>query len=311
MSVEIAVTTSHIRRLNVREDLSAVADLIEICFASTLDADGREYLRHLRWAARDAHYLSWLQNAAERLASPLYGYVWEESGRIVGNLSLIPIYRSGRITFLIANVAVHPDYRRRGIAHQLTERALEYVRQRGNHTVWLQVRVDNPAAYARTRRTTWHSHHPVVPILPAGVTIQKRQGRHWPCHSHWLAETYPAEVAWNLSFSLSRFSPNIMSTLVGWLRGERREHWVARNGARPLGFVSWEAVPSLSDILWVAVSPEQEERVIQPLLAHVQQSLAGRNRNLSINYPAGRAREAFFNAGFVDHQTLIWMEAIR
>ncbi len=141
------LTHSHIRKVNVRQDLLAVADLIEVCFSSTLDEDGRDYLRHLRWAARDFNYLSWLQGAAERIAAPLYGFVWEENGRIVGNLSLIPFVRRGHFVYLIANVAVHPDYRRNGIAHQLTQTALDYVRRRGVSSVWLQVRDDNPVAY--------------------------------------------------------------------------------------------------------------------------------------------------------------------
>ena len=65
-------------------------------------------------------------------------------GRIVGNLSLIPFVRRGHVVYLIANVAVHPDYRRRGIARQLTQTALDYLRQRGVSSAWLQVRDDNP-----------------------------------------------------------------------------------------------------------------------------------------------------------------------
>src|SRR5512140_1249571 len=114
----VPVSASRIRKVNVGQDLLAVADLIEVCFATTLDEDGREYLRHLRSAARDASYLTLLQRAAERIASPLMGFVWEENNRVVGNLSLIPINRRGQSTFLIANVAVHPDYRGRGIGRQ-------------------------------------------------------------------------------------------------------------------------------------------------------------------------------------------------
>ncbi|RPJ49686.1 MAG: GNAT family N-acetyltransferase, partial [Chloroflexi bacterium] len=118
------VISSYIRKVNIRQDLLAVADLIELCFANTLDEDGREYLRQLRWTARDMNYLSWLQGAAERISTPLYGFVWEENGQIIGNLSLIPLNRGGRLVYLIANVAVHPDHRRRGIGRLLTQEAL-------------------------------------------------------------------------------------------------------------------------------------------------------------------------------------------
>src|SRR5512142_2015235 len=231
-------TSSPIRKVNLRQDLLAVADLIEICFAKTLDDDGREYLRQLRWTARDMTYLAWLQGAAERLASPLYGFVWEENDRIIGNLSLIPLNRGGRLVYLIANVAVHPDYRQRGIGRMLTQEALDHLRQRGIETAWLQVRDDNPVAYHlylslgfvdRARRTTWQSSlaSPSTPrsLLnrfppdgqPYGVVIERRHRQNWEQQKAWLREVYPPEVRWNLPLSFSRLSPDPLKQLVRWL----------------------------------------------------------------------------------------------
>lgn len=42
----------HIRPLNVLRDLSAVADLIELCFSPTMDRDGQCYLSAMRRANR-------------------------------------------------------------------------------------------------------------------------------------------------------------------------------------------------------------------------------------------------------------------
>lgn len=42
----------HIRPLNVLRDLSAVADLIELCFSPTMDHDGQRYLSDMRRASR-------------------------------------------------------------------------------------------------------------------------------------------------------------------------------------------------------------------------------------------------------------------
>lgn len=310
-----------IRKVNVRQDLLAVADLIELCFASTLDEDGRDYLRHLRLAARDLNYLAWLQGAAERLAAPLYGFVWEEDGRIIGNLSLIPLNRRGRLVYLIANVAVHPDYRRRGIARHLTQTALDHLKQRGIDNAWLQVRDDNPAAYhlyrslgfvERARRTTWQiaSFAPINRVAPDEILVQRRGFQDWEQQLAWLREIYPPDVAWNLPLSFSRLSPSLLGQVLRWMRGEALEHWVARQGEVSVGFASWEPMSSSSDMIWLAAHPESEERVILALLIYARSALAGRGRSLSVNYPAGRAEIAFQRAGFSNHQTLVWMVAM-
>ena len=44
------------------------------------------------------------------------------------------------------NIAVHPDYRRRGIAEQLVVRLVEELKTRGNHSLMLEVRVSNEPA---------------------------------------------------------------------------------------------------------------------------------------------------------------------
>lgn len=320
MATVIEVKANPIRKVNVRQDLMAVADLIELCFATTLDEDGREYLRHLRGTARDLNYVSWMQSAAERLSSPLYGFVWEEAGRIVGNLSLIPLSRRGQLVYLIANVAVHPAYRRRGIGRQLTQTALDHLKRRGIENAWLQVRDDNPGAYhlyrslgfiERARRTTWQvtSFAPLNRPIPEGIQIQGRSIQDWELQATWLHEIYPPDVSWNLPISFSRLSPDILGYFMRWLRGEGIEHWVARQNDVPVSFASWEPMRGSSDMLWLATKPEYEDWAVLPLLIYVRSLLAGRGRILSVNYPAGRAEIAFQRAGFSNHQTLVWMMA--
>ena len=312
-------TTSHIRKVNVRRDLQEIADLIELCFAATLDDDGRDYLRHLRTAARDMAYLSWLQSAAERIATPLYGYVWEEDNRIIGNLSLVPMTRFGRITYLIANVAVHPQYRRRGIGRQLTQTAIDHLRRRGIESAWLQVRDDNPVAVhlyqslgfqERARRTTWQSSaSPAQTHLRAeGVTVHKRKLQDWGQQSALLQQIYPPEVAWNLPIKFSRLSPSPLNQVLRWLQNEPQQSWTARSGETPIGYLTWEPSRSSSDCLWLAAEPQHDEAAILSLLPHARRVLSRRGRPLSVNYPAGRGSEAFLRAGFAHHQTLIWME---
>lgn len=321
MSVPPPLTqVSHLRRLNVRQDLFAVADLIEICFASTLDADGREYLRSLRWAARDANYLSWLQGAADRLSAPLHGFVWEEQGRIVGNLSLIPMLRGSKIIYWIANVAVHPDFRRRGIARQLTMKAMEYLNEKGVKSVWLQVRDDNPAAFdlyrslgfiEKIRRTTWASipNQSVPRFESPGVTVRARHALEWSQHETWLKLVYPPDVAWNLSLRPANFHPGFWQRVWRWLVGKDQLNLAAWQSDKPVGFISWEPGRAHTDVLWLAVPPESEDEAVAPLLAEARQALRYRGKALQVNYFARHAADHFRRAGFHHYQTLIWMEA--
>lgn len=320
MTVTASTTETRIRPLNIRDDLLEVADLIEICFASTLDEEGRDFLRHLRAAARDARYLSWMQSAADRMLShaPLYGFVWDQDGRIVGNLNLFPIPRGGTVLYWIANVAVHPDYRRLGIARQLTRRALRFLRERGIHTAWLQVRDDNPVAYhlyqslgfiERYRRSTWQAdgRNPLPRPASSGITVRARQSTDWASQADWLRRLYPAEVGHSLSLNIPLLGPGLWSRLLRLLEGKEQEDWCASDGKTLLAAASWQPARGLIDPLWVASSGEREEEALAALLQQARQSLAFRSHPLQVNYPAGRADEAFRRAGFWLHQTLVWM----
>src|SRR5512133_2216748 len=177
----------NIRPVNVLRDLSAVADLIELCFSSTMDNDGQRYLSDMRRASRDDSFLSWASHMSETASLPMMGFVWEENGRIVGNASLIPFRDHGKRIYLIANVATHPDYRRRGIGHALTERSMKQARDKNASAIWLHVRDDNPGAIKLyqdlgfqeiARRTTWQANpNPRISYLETEIKIVPRQPR--------------------------------------------------------------------------------------------------------------------------------------
>ena len=297
----------------------AVADLIEICFASTMDADGQQYLRNMRQAAHDATFLHWATGMAERTAMPLSGYVWEENGQIVGNLSLIPLVKQGRRVYLVANVAVHPDYRRRGIARTLTETAIDHARQRLASSVWLQVRHDNSAALQlygnlgfieQARRATWQST-PDQLRKPGSrgsmAVITRRYSTDWEQHRAWLAAIYPPAVTWNLPLNINNFRPSFFADLFRFLSNTTIQHWAVRQDGRMLGLLTWEASRTATDSLWLATTQEFEDQAIESLLPNALLGLSP-FRPVSLNYPAGQAEEVLRAAGFQAHQVLIWME---
>lgn len=308
----------NIRRLDVHRDLNAIADLIELCFATHMDSDGREYLRQIRRAANDHDYLRWTDGPGERISLPLHGYVWEEDYRVVGNLSLIPFFWRARWLYMIANVAVHPDYRQRGIAKKLTQKALQHIRERNAQSAWLQVRNDNSVAYQlylslgfieRAWRTTWQSSPNTISLSEPqpGISIQARRNEDWPRQRAMLQEIYPDEVAWNLGFQATQFAPSIWRSFLRLIHGDSIEHWVVRSYRELIGAVTWEPGRYNMDTLWIATSTVWEDLAIQSLLPYIRRGMTNEHI-LSVNYPAGHAENAFKDAGFQKHNTLIWME---
>lgn len=309
---------THVRPFDPMRDLRPVADLVETCFANTMDHDGRRYLRQMRSAARSPN----LARLAERVSGmpgfPVAGFVWEEYGSVIGNLSLIPFKERRRRIYLIANVAVHPEHRRRGIARGLTVAALEHLRRAGAELPWLQVRDDNPAAIQlyqslgfeeRYRRTTWHSQagfeddNPPVP-----ARIHAATGRDWPLIEGWFKQAYPPELAWNLPFNLVAARTDWLGLLYRLLGGVFMRQWSLKQEGELVGAIFWQATASYANALWLSVDPAYEELAARALTYHVLTHY-GRQRALALEYPAGRAQEALAANGFQPHQTLIWMHA--
>lgn len=312
-----------LRPLDPQRDLSAVADLVEQCFADTLDAEGRRYIQHMRNAAHNSGYLKWALNYPDQVSMPMSGFVWEEDGRLVGNLSLIPFSSQGQRYYLIANVAVDARYRRRGIARALTLAALEHLHKQGAPSVWLHVREGNQPAFQlyrsigfveRARRTSWECGDTGWEMPPArsethygDIAIASRQSKHWAQQDQWLREVYPPEIAWQLPFTFAVFRPGAYGLIQRVLRGSPVKHWVALREDCLLGVLTWLPLSSSTENLWLATSRENEEETIAVLLPHVRTQFQ-KGRRLLLDYPAERAVQALRASGFHPKQTLIWME---
>jgi ribosomal protein S18 acetylase RimI-like enzyme len=308
---------AHLRPVDSHRDLAAVADVIEICFKDTLDPDGQNYLKRLRDAARFSYLSSWATSLAEDASVlPLSGYVWVEEGRVVGNLSLIPFNSLGKRCYLIANVAVLPEYRGRGIGTHLTARALEHVRDHRGASAWLQVRHDNRTAIhiyeslgfiERARRTTWVNTLPIPDNPGSRYRLGPRRSEHWSQQAAWLRRMYPAKFAWHLPINWRAIQPGWRSELYRFFSLIYPKHWSVMDGNTLYGVLSWMNRTGYSDYLLLAAPEQVDQAAIQALLVQARRSLTPRRR-LSLNTPAGFVDEAIENAGFTNQQTLIWME---
>ena len=320
LTKSIPVTkVERLRPFDPRRDFRPVADLVEVCFADTMDADGRRYLENLRKSADQPGFASWAAFAAEWSSAPLSGYVWEEDGRVVGNASVVPYFIKGRRFFMIANVAVHPDYRRRGIARRLTIRTIEHARQRGSTSVWLHVREENENAVKlyrslgfdeRACRTTWRSREtwtPPAPEEPPGLSIEVPRGRDWEILRGWLLQTYPPQLSWHMSFNIHVLHPGLWGMLVRSFTGNYVKEWAVRQGGQLVGGLTWQASQGYANTMWLAVPPEIDEGILRALLAHGLRHMPSQ-RPAVLDYPAHSCEQAFKEAGFSIQQTLLWME---
>jgi ribosomal protein S18 acetylase RimI-like enzyme len=323
----LSPASGRLRPFEASRDLNAVADLVEQCFADTLDKDGRRYIDQMHSAARNPRLLRLAAMVGNRAPLPLNGYVWEEGGRIVGNLSLIPFINQGQRLYLIANVAVEPHYRRRGIARALTRTAIEHARQRGGRGVWLHVREENDAAFRlyyslgfreRARRTTWESRATQrgASDLPqagladpgqAGTTrVNAPRASDWPLQRAWLSQAYPPEISWHLPFNLNALRLDLWGGLYRLMTGAAVVQWAALSNERLLGVMSWQLVQGRLDYLWLAADPLHVDQAVRALAPSVRRYFSN-HRSFVLDYPAGRAVEALQENGFQIHQTLIWM----
>jgi ribosomal protein S18 acetylase RimI-like enzyme len=308
----------HIRELDIRYDLEEVANLIEICFSSTMDEDGFSYLRQMRHSAAEARRMSWMTSLMEENPMPISGLVWIENHRIIGNLSLIPMEKDHQRIFLIANVAVLPDYRGRSISKKLTLAALQYLQDQKIGSAWLQVRDDNPAAInlyhetsfiEKARRVTWHAQSARIPFdLEEGYRITPTYPSDWETQYRMLLRTYHQEVIWNLPVTLTALKPSWKNQLNKILYGERIRSLAIRRADEFLGSISWETARTWADNCWVACDASNQDMVLRNLLPALLFT-SNSKRPQAVNYPAGQAEGAFVKAGFHKHVTLIWMEA--
>ena len=146
-SAQWSSADGHIRPFQLRRDLGNLATLIEAAFGSELQ-DARSRIVH---DMRQMTLMGPLWLAAGSAVAPIAGFVWIEGGQLVGNVSYSR--EAGDIAACsISNVAVMPQFRRRGIASRLLDTTLDHLRREGCRRVFLEVRADNEAARSLYRR---------------------------------------------------------------------------------------------------------------------------------------------------------------
>jgi ribosomal protein S18 acetylase RimI-like enzyme len=303
-----------LRPYDGRKDLGALADLIEMSFSDHLDQAGAQMIRGMRFFSR-AGWLGWVLSRwlLPPAANPL-GFIWEENGHLVGNASLMPV-NGCSWRWVMANVAVEPGMRRRGIASEMVSAAIEASRRSGAQQIILQDDSDNAGAQALYRkfgfkvlssRTTWvrPGGMDLYPPLPIRVA-EPCKGSDWREQYDLARRLHPEGLIWPYPTTSGIFR----RSLPGYLLGNTVDgHWVVREHGKISGSLSLRRGAdgrSLRTIL--LVDPPSNERAVTALLGSVFQEGASGTRRYLLEYPIGESTSALSAFGFIAHRDLVWM----
>lgn len=250
----------------------------------------------------------WLGWALNRLLLPPaarpQGFVWQEDGRVVGNASLLAVNEFPE-RWVLANVAVSPGYRRRGIARQMVEAAIDKARERSATALHLQVERDNPPAHRLyqqlgfenlTTRTNWRRAPGSFgePIRPQIEIRPRRQGE-WGPQWELAAAVFPEGLFWPYPLDPGFFRP-------AGVRGRR--HWLAWDGDRLLGSLTIRAG---SSIRMVILAPPSAQGEVERDLVSFGLGITRGRKPISIEYLAEVAVQPLKDFGFRAERTLTWM----
>ena len=133
-----------LRRLDISRDLRDIAGLIDKAFGGEPDQAGQAVateFRALSWWGP----LLWGLDRLSMGSDAFTGFVWIEEDRVVGNVTLNR-ENFAPTRWMISNVVVAEPYRRQGIARQLMEASLDFMRTRRARQAYLMVRRENQAA---------------------------------------------------------------------------------------------------------------------------------------------------------------------
>ena len=236
----LQVIDPHIRAIDAWRDGAVVADLLEISFREEgIDDNGQRMIHMLRsYGPLEALIME---------GAP--GFVWVEDGRVLGNAS-VQYNPARRGTWIIGNVATHPDYRNRGIGSALINTAVQFARARNARNLALQVMEGNaPAMHLyekfgfQAQGAVTYYQRPSVRIQPIwhdvssthAVTVRKAS---WADRDNvWRATCHnmPDELAYADPFDPRTYRLGMRWSLSNMLNGNRERWWVAESGGQFMG----------------------------------------------------------------------------
>lgn len=308
--------TQGLRPLDLRRDLAGVASLMNICFGAKLDAQGRSAVREMEWLSHTGPFL-WLIGSMPNAWQ--LGFVWIEGGKVVGNINTQQS-EGDAATWLIANVAVHPDYRRRGIARALTEAAVDLAAQRRARQVILQVNHDNESARhiyesvgfkITAVRTSWERTTGMMPqaIEIEGIELRCAPNDKWKISYDFAQRFRPEGLSWARPTHADDWHKPWWKSVEQFMSAQRQETWWAVDKATNtlVGLFTVSAGFHTFEEINVVLYPEYRSRLERMMFVAALRRLRDRAWTTRVDHPMGEAEEALRELGFRDGARLVWM----
>ncbi|MFN8450833.1 MAG: GNAT family N-acetyltransferase [Anaerolineae bacterium] len=328
LSLQDSPATSGLRPVNLRTDLVPLADLIEIAFADTMDSSGRAAVREMRYLSRLGPGLNVLLGMNEVAQGVGLGFVWLEDGRVVGNTSVYPANVPTGPAWIIANVAVHPDYRGRGIAGQLVQASLDMIRRRSRSRkaiAVLQVDADNAIAqhlYARLgfvaerSWTQWRrgsGARTPPPMNDPSIYITRRRANEWRAEYAMAQRLRPAAhggIGWLRPLHPSFFHRSLFASVRDIFSMRSFERLVIRGEQDELRAVMWvESAFAASSIQLTLMVEPAFQGVYDEALINLMARRYSLRSALSIEHPTDEevTSGVLRHYGFSPQRSLIHM----
>jgi len=285
-----------IRPMNPFRDWGAVKHLMRVVFQSDVSAASLPVFPdwpRLNWLRP---VISLFEALGMETPEQMLGYVWEDSGRIVGNVTL-GLSDPQHGTWLLSNVGVHPQFRRRGIARALVETAVNQSRSHGGRYLTLQVHSDNIEArglyeslgFDTLERTCeFVGLSGVAAPAPArGWHLQAPQREQWAAIRAMTTAHLPRALAGYKHCLAGYFHvpyhPGVLGEIADLLSGVRLANWcLLRDGAVGGGMLVQAHVSWGTHRVAIHVVPDArgavEEMLVRQAMAYVQRYASRRTQ---------------------------------
>ena len=264
------------RPINPATDFPQLIELLKLVFGSEMEPDSRRMFDQ----AANQPSMAWRLDPVLARLTP--GFVWVENGRIIGNVTLLTTLSPSR--YLVANVAVHPDFRRRGIARLLMDAVDEDVRRRGGREIALQVERGNDSAqhlyetlgYATlgtmtTWRLTTSRAQDFAPREPAGegddVPVRELPPELWRAAFAVDQLALSPALGWPEPLRPDAYRRGILQRLNNFTSGRKAQTWATLDEKGHLtGVAASRSEWGRPHYLSVRVLPEWRGQLERPLL---------------------------------------------